>query len=203
MKPLIEIKSIPMSIQLKINNASLQLASGNAAVEITRDNGGFQMKMQPAKLKIDTFEARNSTVFKSPMTSAKEFAKKGVQAGYEATGNFAREGDMLLNIHLNDDVFSDIAYQRMQSDTTFNLGFTPSEPINIQVNPSELFIKYEMDKLNFDWKLNRPEMKFTPGNIEIIIKEYAKVELNYIGPPIYVPPSADPNYISNKLDTRA
>ena len=50
-------------------------------------------------------------------------------------------------------------------------------------------------------KLNKKEMKFTPGDIELIIKEYARVELNYIGSPVYVPPSADPNYIH--IDTRA
>jgi len=41
-------------------------------------------------------------------------------------------------------------------------------------------------------KRKKPE--FVPGNIEVIIKEYPRIEITYIGDPIYVPPSADPNY---------
>lgn len=204
MKPLIEIKTIPMSIEMKINKATYELASGNASVEITRDKGNLQMKVQPAKLNIDTFEARNSTPFKSTMKSNKEFADKGVQAAYEATANFAKEGNMLLDIHVKDNILTDIAYRRFNSEIMskqFNIGFTPSEPIDIEFNPHDLYIKYEMDKLNFDWKLNRPDMEFTPGDIEIIIKEYARVELEYVGSPLYVPPSADPNY--KPIDTKA
>lgn len=204
MKPLIEIKTIPMSIELKINNATYELASGNASVEITRDKGVMQMKMQPTKLKIDTFEARNSTPFKSPLRAGLEFGKKGMQAAYEATANLAREGNMLVNIHLKDNILTDIAYQRFTREMMskeFNLGFTPSEPINIEFSEPDININYEMDKLYFDMKLNKKEMKFTPGDIELIIKEYARVELNYIGSPVYVPPSADPNYAH--IDTKA
>lgn len=192
-----------MSIEMKINHATYELASGDASVEISRDKGGLQMKMQPAKLNIDTFEARNSTPFKTPMRSVEEYAKKGVQAAYEATANFAREGEMLMNIQLDRSVITDIAYQRFNSDVQFNLGFTPSEPVEINVDSGDLFVKYEMDKLNFDWKISRPEMKFIPGNIEIIIKEYARVELEYTGSPLYVPPSASPDYEPKFIDTKA
>ncbi len=197
LEPLIEIKTIPMSIELKVNNAKYELASSEASVEIRHENGGLQMKMQPTKLNIDTFEARNSTPFKSPMTSHSEYAKKGVQAAYEATANLAREGNMMVNIHLNNSVLTDIAYQRFTREMMskeFNLGFTPSEPIDIEFSEPSLNINYEMDKLYFDIRQNKKDMEFTPGSIELIIKEYARIELEYTGSPIYIPRSADPNY---------
>ncbi len=58
----------------------------------------------------------------------------------------------------------------------------------------ELNIKFEMDKLNFDWRLNAAEFQFTPGDIEISVKQQPDVIIKYIGGPLYVPPSADPNY---------
>ena len=155
------------------------------------------MRMQPTQLKIDTFEARNSTPFKSAMRSHSEFAKKGIHAAYEATANLTREGNMMVNIHLNDNVLTDIAYQRFTREIMskeFNLGFTPSEPINIEFTEPSLNINYEMDKLYFDMRQNKQKMEFTPGSIELIIKEYARVELEYVGSPIYIPRSADPNY---------
>lgn len=111
---------------------------------------------------------------------------------------------MLVNIHLKDNILTDIAYQRFTRDmmsNEFNLAFSPSEPIDIEFSEPNININYEMDKLYFDMKLNKKEMKFTPGDIELVIKEYARVELNYIGSPIYIPPSSDPNYVP--IDTRA
>ena len=51
-----------------------------------------------------------------------------------------------------------------------------------------------MDKMNFDWRLNRTQFEFVPGDIEISVTQYPDVVIKYIGGPLYVPPSADPNY---------
>ena len=52
----------------------------------------------------------------------------------------------------------------------------------------------EMDKLNFDWKFGEGDFKFTPGDIELTVTQRPEVIIKYIGGPIYVPPSSDPNY---------
>ncbi|QSX06027.1 hypothetical protein JYG23_00745 [Sedimentibacter sp. zth1] len=203
LEPLIEIRSIPMSIEYKIRNATIELASGDANLEINRDKNGLQIKMQPAKINIDTFNARNSMETKSPLLSIEKFAKDGIKAGYEATADFAKEGEMLMDIYLDNDVFAKIASERLKSDVQFNLGFTPSEPVELDYQEGDLSIKYEMDRLNFDWKMSRPELEFTPGDIELLIKEYARVELEYIGSPLYVPPSANPDYEPKFINTKA
>ncbi len=58
----------------------------------------------------------------------------------------------------------------------------------------QMEIRYEMDKLNFDWKIDKGEFEFTPGDIELIVEQQPKVIIKYMGGPIYVPRSADPNY---------
>ena len=55
-------------------------------------------------------------------------------------------------------------------------------------------IRFEMDKLNFDWRVNQTKFEFIPGDIEISVKQKPEVIIKYIGGPLYVPPSADPNY---------
>ena len=62
-------------------------------------------------------------------------------------------------------------------------------------------IRYEMDKLNFDWKISGGSFEFTPGDIEFTVTQRPEVIVKYIGGPIYVPPSADPNY--EPVDVRA
>lgn len=60
MKPLIEITTVPIQIEMKTTNAKLEYARGTAEMEITRDKGGLSIKSRPIRVNIDTFEARNS-----------------------------------------------------------------------------------------------------------------------------------------------
>ena len=62
MYPLIEIKTVPIEIEMKVSHAKLEYTRGTADLEISRNNGGLSIKSRPIKLNIDTFEARNSVV---------------------------------------------------------------------------------------------------------------------------------------------
>ena len=42
--------------------------------------------------------------------------------------------------------------------------------------------------------MNEPQFEFTPGDIELTVKQQPDVLIKYVGGPIYVPPSSDPNY---------
>jgi len=195
MEPLLEIRTIPMSMEFKINKAHYEIVNSNASVEITRSSeGGLEMHVKPIKLNIDTVDARCSVGVNSVIRSVDDFAKQGIKSAYEATASYAEEGNMMLDIRIMDNPIPEIAIQKFNSEISFNLGATPSAGSEISWDPQEISIKYEMDKLNFDWKINRPQINFIPGSIEFIINEYPRVEINYIGTPIFVPPSADPNY---------
>ncbi len=194
MKPLIEIQTVPIAIEYKINPATTQRKEMMAEVEVSRNKGGLTIQSRPIQLNVDSFEARNS-ISPSPRRSVEQAAQLGKQAAYEATARFASEGNMLLNIHLNQDPLSQIAENRLAAnDKQFTIGFSPDRPVEISWTPPEMSINYEMDKLNFDWKTNRADFEFIPGNIEFTIKNYPELIIKYVGDPIYVPPSSNPNY---------
>ncbi|MEL7649222.1 MAG: DUF6470 family protein [Sedimentibacter sp.] len=199
-EPLIEIKTIPMSMELKINKSKFEIISTDATFEMTRDKGGVQMQMKPTRLKIDTVEARYSAGIKSAMRSVEDSAQKGIQAAYEATARYAEEGNLKLDINFMDNPNPEIAMRRFLSSVDFNIGFIPSIGPDISWEEGELSINFEIDKLDFDWNIERPEIKFIPGSIEFIINEYPRVEINYVGTPIFVPPSSNPDY--KAIDTR-
>jgi hypothetical protein len=75
-----------------------------------------------------------------------------------------------------------------------NVDFLPSVGPEISWEPGELSIRYEMDKLNFDWRINPAQLEFIPGDIQISVKQHPDVIIKYVGGPLYVPPSSDPNY---------
>ena len=195
MYPLIEIKTVPIEIEMKVSHAKLEYARGTADLEISRDKGGLSIKSRPIKLNIDTFEARNSVV-PTAMRSQEQAAQKGQEASYTATATYARHGDMLLNAKIGEDTIQQFAVESTMKNYKPNVGiqFLPSVPPEITWDPGEMNIRYEMDKLNFDWRVNQPQMEFTPGDIEISVTQQPDVIIKYVGGPLYVPPSADPNY---------
>ena len=109
-----------------------------------------------------------------------------------------------MEIQNKSNTIADIAYQNMQNNYESVMTFLPSVPANINWDPQQLSMQYEMDKLSFDWRTSQqPDMQFTPASIEYHVKQYPKIEIEYVGKPTYVPPSASPDYVPPKLDMTA
>jgi len=195
MKPLLEITTVPIQIEMRTTNAKLEYARGTAEMEISRDKGGLNIKSRPIRVNIDTFEARNSIT----PTLARQIAQsadKGQQAAYEATATYAQQGQLLLKTRVGEELVTQFAEEAMMKDVKLNAGidFIPKVGPEITWDTGEMNIRYEMDKLNFDWKFGQGDFQFTPGDIEFTVTQRPEVVIKYIGGPIYVPPSADPNY---------
>lgn len=75
-----------------------------------------------------------------------------------------------------------------------NIQFLPEGGAEIGFEGGELSIQYELDKLNFDWRMSQMDLTFTPGDIEFVMTQRPELIVKYIGGPIYVPPSSDPDY---------
>ena len=194
MKPLIEITTVPIQIEMKTTNAKLEYARGTAEMEIHRDNGKLNIKSRPIKVNIDTFEARNS-VTPTLARSLQQNAQKGQQAAYQATATYAKQGKLMMETKLGEEVITLLSRQSLTEGLKdVGLQFLPSVGPEITWDPGEMNIRYEMDKLNIDWRMNEGSFEFTPGDIELTVTQRPEVIIKYIGGPIYVPPSSDPNY---------
>ena len=195
MYPLIEIKTVPIEIELKRTDAKLEYTRGTADLEISRDKKGLSIKSRPIQLNMDTFEMRQSIV-PSAARSIEQSAQKGHQAAYSATAARAQEGELYLKAKFGEDVQAQISKTAISEEMYSQpaMAFIPTEGPEIDWNPGEMNIRYEMDKLNFDWKISHPEFKFTPGDITLSVKQKPDVIIKYVGGPLYVPPSSDPNY---------
>jgi len=193
-EPLLKITTIPFAFEMKVNNARLEYKNSNAQLELTRDSGGLKIKSDPIKLDIDSFECFNS-INPSLKTSIKDAAEKGKTAAYEATAAYAREGKLFLNAKIGEDVIGKIVESKMDVNTNVGLAFTPTARPELNWSDPEITMEYEIDKLNFDWKVMNGNFEFIPGNIEISITQRPDVVIEYVGGPLYVPPSADPEYV--------
>ena len=195
MEQLIEITRVPIEIEMKTSRAQLKHVQASAELEISRDRGGLSIKSRSTRINIDTYEARNSV---SPTLARRleQDAQKGTQVAYQATATFVNQGEMMMKTRWGEDVMKQVASDAMMKHTKLGVAmdFIPKAPAEITWDPGEMNIRYEMDKLNFDWKISKFGFEFTPGDIEFTVTQRPEVVIKYVGGPIYVPPSADPNY---------
>ena len=105
MKPLIEITTVPIQIEMKTTNAKLEYARGTVEMEISRDKGGLNIKSRPIRVNIDTFEARNS-ITPTLARSLEQGAQKGQQAAYQATATYAQQGKLMMETKLGEEVIT-------------------------------------------------------------------------------------------------
>ena len=206
MEQLIKIETVPINYELKVSNAKLERQNGMAELEISKNSGGgLKIKSRPIQLRLDTFEARNS-ISPSTARSIQQAAQEGKSAAYAASAQYAGEGRLMLQTQIGEgrQTIDQVLAQRTARPTgDFGLGFTPATGPEIDWTPPALSIEYEMDKLTFDLKVDQGQVEFIPGDIELVINQHPELNIEYVGGPIYVPPSAEQMMTGQNVDVQA
>lgn len=198
MNPLIEIQTVPIEIKMTTKHATLEYTRGTAEMEISRsDSGGMDVRTRAIKVQMDKFEPSASRMPRN--------VSQQPQSAYAVTGTSARQGELLVNARVGQELLNQFGTDNVMSDVPAAafVARAPAQQPQRQaaeqsgdygLEDADMEIRYEMDKLNFDWKFEKGEFKFTPGDIEFTVEQRPDVIIKYIGGPIYVPPSSDPNY---------
>lgn len=202
MEPLLKITTIPIKYELTITKARLEYSNSKANLVASREKGGFEMKSRPIKVRLDTYDARNS-VCPTTMESVRRSAQEGRQAAQEATAAYAEESAMLLDPNISN-ALDIINQQRAQVPTgDFGLTFLPTTGPEIEWSSPDLNIQYQMDRLSFDFRVANGDFEFIPGDVSISITQMPDVQIEYTGGPMYVPPSAADFFNHSPVDVLA
>ena len=216
MNPLIEIQTVPIEIKMTTKHATMEYTRGTAEMEISRsDSGGMDVRTRAIRVQMDKFEpsigARTPRMTQNTQNQVQQQSQNR-QTAYAVTGTTARHGELLVNAKVGQELLSqfgadgaaDGVPEAMQVQAPVSAQVRQvqasayEEPAGqdseYELEDANMEIRYEMDKMNFDWKLEQGEFKFTPGDIEFTVEQRPDVIIKYIGGPIYVPPSADPDY---------
>ncbi len=192
MTPLIEIKSIPIQIEMKISNAKLEHTKGTADLEISRGKDGIHIRSNPIRIAADSFEYHNHIMPATSKHTAGSPGQNSIHSTYSATA--VQDGNqLLLRANVNNELMNQLAV----NPEFKNVHASPVAAASAQsqnLPTAQMSILFEMDKLNFDWHQDAAHFEFTPGTIEFTVAQRPDVVITYLGGPIYVPPSSDPNY---------
>ena len=206
MKPLLNIQTVSIELDYKVTRAALRAASNPPPrANVTRQRGDADIRRTNGRLNINTTEGKASMGLKTPTRLASDFARQGRSDALTATRNNAEAGTKILDSHGKGSPIVDIAMAQLNRTREHVLSFIPSVAPQIEYVQGSLSFNFSMDKLHYDWSLNRrAQLEYVPGSIEISVTQYPDIIIEYLGGPIYVPRSADPNYIPPpSIDTTA
>lgn len=199
MKQLIELQIVPAQVEYRRTESKMEYVNADIKMQMkSHDGGGLQMQNKPAKVNIDSYACRSSIGpgFQSVGDNLKNYASKGISDAQSSTATFASRGQQMMKTQRGEEMITKFAKQDTYKNVKMNIGidFIPRVAPEITVDKGELTVQFEMDKLEFDWKMTEQEIHFTPGSITVEMVQRPDVIVRYVGGPNYVPKASDPNF---------
>lgn len=199
MKQLIELQIVPAQVQYRRTDPKIEYVNADVKMQMKNNRGeGPQIQSKPAKVNVDTYACRSSMGpgFQNVGDNIASYSDKGKSMAYASTAKYANRGQQLLKTQRGQELITSFARQDTFKNVKMNIGidFIPKVSPDITVDAGDISIQFEMDKLEFDWKMQEQELHFTPGTISVEVVQRPDVIVKYVGGPNYVPKSSDPNY---------
>jgi hypothetical protein len=193
---LLSYTTIPINVEISVVQGRLQPANApKPQIRVTTGDGGIQVEAEKATINIDTYAARSSMGYGNYNFAdlKKKEADKGWSFAYQGTARIVSEG----NAYARGTTASQLAKRNNSAGKTIQtvMEHIPKAGADVTFDKGELNIHYQMKDIDIDWaNIKTVPLKFIPGRVDINITQYPDIIIEYVGRPIYVPPSADPLY---------
>lgn len=195
MMNVLKITSTPIKLSMTSQRARLEAQLPSPHVNMEQTPGSIQMHSQNIKVNIDTYEQRQSLGRRTNKDFLAYQADKGKAAAQDATARYVQVGNQMAQIQKGANIPDIICMQmssQMQPHT--DLEAMPLPPPDISWTPGSLEMKYTPSSIEFEADIKKAKTNYVPGELAINVEQYPKVEIEYMGDPLYVPPSAAPGY---------
>ncbi len=187
-----------MKYELEVESAKLEYKQEvNPSCNITTTPSQLEIHSQNAEIHIDTYEARKSLGLMNIEDSIQQYAAKGKEHIQKQTREYVQIGQAMGDIQNGADI-GDIVRQKMLEQPELYTTFLPSAPADLSFVPAQMDINYKPSDVNLDWQIKDSSISYKPGSVHMKIVQYADIDIKYLGGPMYVPPSADPDYEKKK-----
>lgn len=198
MEQLLNIKSVPIKVQVNVTRAKLVPAEPTPSATPMNDGGKLKIKADSIQMNINLPDKQQpqvqapaqSTTSNSDTFSHSDNSADVFSFTYQGVAKFVQNSGDNKHIHNSQ-------YQAQSASRTIEqvLQSIPKTNKDVSYSDGTLKVNYFADESSFNWdEVNAPGFEFVPGSIEFIVQEMPDVDIEYTGSPIYFPRSADPNY---------
>ena len=179
MKPLITIETVPISIEY-VEKKRTHTSSDSASLRISRMDDRMTIQSNPINLPMDSFESSS--------------AINRLNLSYTATAAYSGSGNLIMNVQMeNEENDNAIKYNKISRGIDSIIDHMPKASAS---GTKKLQINFDMSRLAGGLpSVDNIDTSFLPPDLELKVVERPKVIIKYVGGPLYIPKSADPNYV--------
>lgn len=178
MESLITIETVPIKIEF-VEREPLKLSSVHTVeMNVRQDEALQQIQSKPIRIAVqDSYEP--------------SMAYQWENSTYTAIPEYDQVGNLKLNIQMEDGQSREIRFKQANRSIE-----SMTNQVNVNTgNDSGMQISIPITQLSSGMPdVNNFNTEFLPPDLELVVTQRADVIIKYVGGPIYVPPSADPNY---------
>lgn len=177
MEQLITIETVPIKIDF-VEKEPLKLSATHSTQLEVKQEGEHKIKSEPIRLALQDY-------YEPSMSYAWD------NATYTAIPKFDTAGNLNLDINMEDGEARAIRFKhanRSIESMSSQANITEIETGNLQISiPMTQLASGMPETNNFN-------TEFMPPDLQLVVTQRPDVIIKYVGGPIYVPPSSDPNY---------
>jgi hypothetical protein len=177
MEPLITIETVPIKIEFVEKNP-LALSSVHSTETNVKQTNEQQIQIKPIKIAIQDYYEPS-------------MAYQWENATYTAIPQYDDGGNLKLDIQMEDGQAREIRFKQ----TNRSIESMTSKASAVGPDTGTMQISIPMTQLTSGMpEANNFNTEFLPPDLQLVVTQRADVIIKYVGGPIYVPPSSDPNY---------
>jgi hypothetical protein len=179
--PQIRLQSTFAQTEINTYEDKLEIKQPKAELNIQQPLAELDINRTPSKLTIDQTKAREDMDLKNITKRIEEFAQQGYQDWLSGIARVSQDGDELMMIENGGHSIADQAKRNTESPMLdFNIGWIPSAGgVRIGYDPGKVDINWKVNKPIIESRINKPILNYTPGKVEVSIKEYPSLKIDF------------------------
>jgi len=178
----IMIQSTRAELEIRTQNASVAV-QGNGTRPLTLESERASVDMQTTlpKIQIDQTASFSDAGLKNIKDFMSDAVTYGQQIFSEGIARIVSDGNTMATIENGYDPIPDQAYQNAYAmfEHEFNYGAVPTSRPTIEVIEGSANYRYNPGRVQNQTKVQPVTFNYTPGQVEVKVKSYGKVEISY------------------------
>lgn len=198
---LLKITTSPMKYELEIEPSRLEYVNDHIpSADVSNSPSELKVETKNATVRIDTYEARKSLGILNTEDMFRRQAELCKDHIMQKTREYVEDGALMARIE-DGVTIPQIMRQKIDTQPNSVTVFIPNTGADLTWEPPKVDIEYTKSELKYDWDEQQSSMRYIPGRVKMKIVEYASINVEYLGTPMYVPPSADPDNDNKNPDS--
>lgn len=190
---LLKVTTTPMKYELEIEPSRLEYKNDHIpSAEVNRSPSEMKIETKNTSVRIDTYAARKSLGLLNTSDMFRKRAELCREHIMQKTREYVEDGAQMARIE-DGVTIPEIMRQKIGTQPNSVTVFIPNTGADLTWDPPKVNVEYTKSELKYEWDSPKASLRYIPGKVRMKIVEYASVNIEYLGTPMYVPPSADPN----------